>query len=473
MKATNYLYTILITGVLLSLSACDDYLDINADPNNPTQAPLTGLMTSASFQTAENVQDIGAITSYYVQYLAGPNPSGATDTQEATSYDAAWANLYDVMTDLSDLENQSQTVGATAYLGVAKILKAINLGLVVDTWGSVPYEQSFFAETLTPTYDTDAELYGVIGQLLDEGIAALNADESTAAVGDDDFIFGGDTGLWLKTAYLLKARYLNHLSKTAVYNPADVLAAVDLGLSGNQDDAQLTYFEEQINPWASVAIANAGLILDGWLSQQFIDALNGTTFGVTDPRLPLMAGATNAGQYIGTENGAGRGTAAPAGERSVLTTDTWYAARTAPILIATYAEQKFIEAEAAFRTNNRPRAYQAYIAGITAHMNKLEVPVAAQNAYLTNPAVAVGEANLTLDLIFKEKYVAMFLHPEAWVDARRYDYQYRNMTIPANLNPALNGNFIRRLAYPDSETTRNGSNVPDVQLTDRLFWDQP
>ncbi len=111
------------------------------------------------------------------------------------------------------------------------------------------------------------------------------------------------------------------------------------------------------------------------------------------------------------------------------------------------------------------------MAGIEAHMNKMGVEQSAKNAYLTNPAVAVGAANLTLDLIFKEKYTAMYLHPEAWVDARRYDYQYKGMRIPENLNPALNGQFLRRLSYPDSETNRNAENVPEVTLLDRIWWD--
>jgi hypothetical protein len=72
----------------------------------------------------------------------------------------------------------------------------------------------------------------------------------------------------------------------------------------------------------------------------------------------------------------------------------------------------------------------------------------------------------------KEKWVAMFLHPETWNDARRFDYGYKDMTLPENLNPELNGNYIRRLAYPDSEVSRNGNNVPNVTLLDRIWWDQ-
>jgi hypothetical protein len=170
-------------------------------------------------------------------------------------------------------------------------------------------------------------------------------------------------------------------------------------------------------------------------------------------------------------NGAGRGDASEQGARSTLVTGTFYADRTAPILLITYAEQKFIEAEAALGTN-ATQAYAAYLEGISAHMDKIGVEEADKDAYLANPAVSVGEGNLTLDLIMKEKYIAMFLNPEAWADARRYDYQYKNMTVPANLNPALNGQFIRRVIYPESETTRNGSNVPQVTLADPLWWDQ-
>lgn len=95
-----------------------------------------------------------------------------------------------------------------------------------------------------------------------------------------------------------------------------------------------------------------------------------------------------------------------------------------------------------------------------------------KNAYMSAPAVAVGESGLTLDLIFKEKYTAMYLQPEAWVDARRYDYQYEDMEIPANHNPSLNGEFIRRLIYPESETQRNSDNVPDISLSNHIWWDQ-
>ena len=462
----------IVAGVLLGIGGCDDFLSINEDPNNPVEAPVSGLVTSATFETAQNHFRVGDITSFYVQYLASPNPGSATDTQEPVSYDQTWFELYDVLTDLSDLEVLAQEQGGSEVLGVAKLLKAINLGLLADIWGEAPYTQAFFAETLTPAYDSGEVLYDGLFALIEDGLAELQEEGSTLQVGDGDFIYDGDPAKWTKLGHFLHARYLNHLSETDRYDPQAVLAALERGFAGTEDDAQVEYYEEQVNPWAAVAIDNAGLILGGWLSEQIVDYMNGTTFGVVDPRLDFYTDPNEAGEYVGTENGAGRGGDPPEGVRVTLTTDTYYASRTAPILIATFFEQKFIEAEAAFRAGDRSRAYEAYLEAIVAHMDKLGVAESEKEAYLNHPSVDPGPSGLTLDDIFQEKYVAMFLHPESWVDVRRHDYDYVDMDVPANLNPQLNGAFIRRLAYPDSETQRNGANVPDVQLGDRLWWDR-
>ncbi|WP_245806813.1 SusD/RagB family nutrient-binding outer membrane lipoprotein [Arenibacter amylolyticus] len=109
--------------------------------------------------------------------------------------------------------------------------------------------------------------------------------------------------------------------------------------------------------------------------------------------------------------------------------------------------------------------------GIVAHMEMLSVPQAEMDAYLASPEVSMGVAAFTINDIFKEKWIALFLHGESWNDARRFNYQYKDMTVPANLNPDLGGQFIRRLPYPDSEISRNGANVPSVTLLDRIFWD--
>lgn len=470
MKNFNRIFKFLMLGFCFIVAGCDDYLDINYDPNNPTDAPLAGLMANATYETSQNVFRIGSSTSYYVQYLASPNPASGTDVMDPLSFDGTWGSLYAVMTDLNDLILAADENNAPHYEGAAQVLMALNLAMTVDLFGDVPFSQSFNFESVTPSYDDDEALYTRIFHLLDSGISNLSID-SDAAMDSDDFIYGGDTGQWIKFAYMLKARYLNHLSETGAYSPTEVLTALDSGFDSNGDDAQVEYFEEANNPWFQVARSNADLILGGWISEQFVEATDGTTFGVMDPRISYMIGTTDEGEYVGTVNGAGRGSAGEQGERSTLVEGDFYTTPTSPVLIATYAEQKFIEAEAAFGID-KARSYQAYLDGIRAHMTKLGVPDSEINSYLSNPEVAMGVDAFTMADIFKEKWIALFLHPEAWNDARRYDYAYEDFDLPENLNPDLNGQFIRRLRYPDSELSRNGSNVPDVTLLDPVFWDQ-
>jgi hypothetical protein len=251
---------------------------------------------------------------------------------------------------------------------------------------------------------------------------------------------------------------LIRLSKQASYNPTTILAALSNAYTSNTDDAQITRFHNR-SPWGQVAYNQTQSLLDGWMSEQFVDHLNGTTYGVVDPRLKLIATTTATGTYKGTPNGRGRIGSGTQREESYLSVTGYYSKPDAPLLLVTYAEMKFIEAEVTFATD-KARSYNAYLAGIGANMDKLGA----------SSAVAPGQANFTIDHIFKEKYVAMFLHPESWTDARRYDYKYKDFTLPIG---SLYTTFIRRSNYPSTELSRNGANVPNIAaLTEKLYFDK-
>jgi hypothetical protein len=471
----RFFILLIIAGVFTS---CEDYLDVNTDPNRPTVVPVKGLMSVASMRTATNTANMGNTTSYFVQYLAGPNAGGNTDTHQEINPNGTWVGIYNVLSNLSDMELMAAEQGAPNYVGVAKIMKAINLALLVDSWNNVPYTDAFFVQTIKPTYDNGQQLYTEVFTLLSDGITELEKTGTTLTMGTDDFMFQGNLSRWIKTAYALRARYLNHLSKTPSYDPDAILAAINNGLAGNADNAKVVYFDvaNARNPWGVVSINQAGLVLDGWISKQIVEAMDGTTFGVVDPRMEFMFSKTQLGTFRGTTNGAGRDPDVVdlRLDASTLVESTFYANRISPVMVMTFAEQKFIEAEAylAKGAGFNAQAYAAYLAGIAAHMDMLGVDPTDRDAYINDPEVSVGDANITLDLVMKEKYVAMFLHPEAWNDARRYDFQYEDMTVPDQLNENLGGQFSRRLQYPSSEFSTNSANVPEVNLLNRIWWDQ-
>jgi len=466
-------YTIILL-IIVSAQSCKKFLDVNTNPNAPTTAPINGLLLRVTQQTSLNVFNAGNITSYYVQYFASPNPSSPTDTYDEIDASGTWTALYDNMTDIYDMEKMAKENGATQYQGVAKLLMAMNLQIVHNLWGAAPYSAAFSSETLTPTYDDATTIFKTTLTLIDEGIALLQQSGSKIIIPtgatSPDLIHQGVTAKWIKTAHALKARLLNQLSKTTQYNPSTIFAELGAAYTSAADAAFVTTFDVR-NPWNAVAVANAGQILQGWLSEYYVDAMNGKSFGIMDPRLPLIATITKFGDYRGTRSGKGRIGTGINQEESYISTTGYYSSIKSPLFIITYEEMKFIEAEVAFRTNDKPRAYAAYLTGIRENMNKMGVAAAARDAYVSAPTVSVGAAALTLELIFREKYKALFLMPVTWDDARRFDYKYQGFQMPLN---AVKPTFIRRLVYPSVEKSRNGANVPVVtDVTQKLWWDTP
>ncbi len=459
----------------ISFSACEKYLDKLENPNLVTDPPLNGLLTKATYESGMNVYRIGYNVSYLVQYQASSTQGSDADIYNPVNYTSTWTNFYNTMMNISQMNKLAEEKGATLHLGIGRILLAYNLNMMITAFGDVPFSEAFQGqELLTPAFDDQATLHTTSLQLLDQGIAALNQSSPSLNLdANSDVIHGGDVDAWKKTANALKARFLNQLSKTSSYSAGNILSTLEDAYQSNADDATLTGFvdgDPRGSPWNRVAYNNTVLLLDGWLSTSIVNAMNGITYGVFDPRLPLIATKTKFDDYRGTRNGAGRVGSGTDNEESYLWLEGFYSKADAPVQMVTFSEMKFIEAEAAFRSGDKETAYNAYLAGITANMDKIGVATANKNVYLADPVVAVGKDNITLALIFKEKYVAMLLNPEAWVDARRFDYQYKDFQLP--LNAALN-TFIRRLAYPDVEVSRNGPNVPAISgLDERLFWDQ-
>lgn len=458
----------IVPALMLAVVGCGDFLDVNDNPNATTTASPSGLLSSSIYNTSEANYSAASTTSYYVQHLASPSGS-STDRYFEIRKDGTWYNVYNTLSDLQDLKEVASKQNSPHYAGAAKVLMAINLGLATDLWGQIPLSEALQgADELTPEYDTQEQIYTAIDTLLTSAIQDLSQSESNYSPGSDDYMYGGDIGKWIKTAHAVRARYLNHLTGKQSYDPQAVLSAVDNAYTSNDDDAQVAYTQKDINPWGLVMIENSGGILGGHLSAQLVQEMDGTIYGTYDPRLEQITDSVAADTYRGTVNGAGN----PNQAYNVISDESIYAQETSPIYLVTYAEVKFIEAEAALRANQPVRAYNAYEAGIRANMDKLGVSQSEEDQYWNASDVSVGAANLTIDDIMRQKNIAMFLHPEAWTDHRRHDYNYQDFDLPVNVNPDMSGNFIRRILYPDSEISRNDSNVPDVQLQDEVWWDQ-
>jgi Starch-binding associating with outer membrane len=477
---------ILLLSVFWAASGCDSYLggDTNIDPSRTTEdnISLQGLMSTVQFYTSDSHYSTASITSRFTQQIGDVIADGV-DVQREQQLSGVWTNIYlNTIPNLNVMSRKAVAANQPFYIGTAKILTAVNLGLATNLWENVPYSQADQGSTgvFRPQYDSQEQVLKGVQALLDEGIAALQPIATQTTPRADDLAYNGNVARWIRLAWTLKARYAIQLVRKGATTAANsALTALANGFQSTADDFQVVYNARNFNPWHSnVALANNTGNLTITHGAYFINQMNGTGGLPVDPRLPLIAARpTTATTWVGVT--AGRGTGS--GSNVSFNTTTWQSTQAAPIQICTYSEAKFIEAEARFLANGgtttskgtTPQAYAAWQEGTRANMLKIGVAPASVTAHLDNALVNIGAANLALSNIMLDKYESLFLHPEVWTDMRRYGYNpdvYKGLTLPENLSPDLQGRWIQRISYPSSETSRNtdvartNTKVPNVAM---------
>ncbi|MDA8820628.1 SusD/RagB family nutrient-binding outer membrane lipoprotein [Schleiferiaceae bacterium] len=432
----------------VGFTACSDAWleDYKLDQNRPSDVSMEVLLPSAQAAYGMTQGDVlPRLTSIFMQQMTGTDRQSLAHNRYAQigegDFNTPWNNSYaGGLYDLKLIEDKAEAAGASAYVGVAKIMTAMYLGVLTDHFGDIPYTDALQgADNLKSTFDSQADIYTTIFTLLSEGKDAL-AQPSSVTPGGDDLIHGGDLAAWAATADGLRARHLNHLSKTSQYNAANVIAACDDAL--NAGVYCTIGFEAALNqnPWYQFTVIDRA----GYISQfgTMYDMMEASS----DPRINLYRSADS------------------------LTMPA-YGDATSALPIVTPFEIMFVKAEAQL-AGSASDARATLEAAIESHMTWLGVDAGDIATY-----VAALPATTDLELIMNEKYVAMFSSSESWTDWRRTGFP--TLSAPADAN--LSG-LPRRMPYPEGEYLYNADNVPmpltsspddkfGVTTTYRLWWD--
>lgn len=456
--------------VVLLATSCGQFLDVNTDETLKGDATMQELLSTAEFYTAEASFQQAYVACQYAQQLGSALGSNGIDTYAETDNTLGWSNLYlYALPQLNTIIRKGQEEGSPAYVGIAKVLTAYNLGIATVNWENVPFTQAD-QKNFSPAYDTQEQIYATILRLLDEAVTELggNAGQKPAA---DDLIYQGDLGKWVRLAHSLRARYNMHASVKSPQKAAQAaLASIPNGMKGNEDDFQLQFNSKNLSPWHSrVAIPNTTGNLSVTFTNTIVDLMNGTTQGVTDPRLSKVIGLKGSQTiYTGVTPGTGSGSTVD------LNAKAWHSNVNSPLVMMTYSELKAIEAEARFILNGgaagtTPEGYAAYQQMISANMKKVGVNDTDIDAFLKDSKINVGASKLTMKHIITEKFKSMLLIGDIWTDIRKYDYL--DFPMPANINPDLQGKRIQRMKYPDTEQTRNSKTVlANQKVPETIMW---
>jgi hypothetical protein len=456
-----------VTLLALALSGCDNFLDVNTNPNAPENARvdirLPALETMFVHSTYYGENSLwGSEWTQQFSYNRDTRSYSQVQRYELSETDASTAWDYDYSRPAHEAFNMTRDASGDAdvyFRGIGKLFYAWSFQIITDLWGPVPYTQAFDPTIREPKYDEQKVVYAGIEKTLDEALADLSSPTGRKPT-NNDLLFAGDMTRWVKLTKFLQARtqlriaYAPGEDKTARANKA--LAALAGALASNADDVDFAYpggvnarnplytFQEQRN------------LLVG--SENMIEMLKSRS----DPRLPIMftpivydsARGTQrypskAPTWVGHRNGS-----ATLADSTVSWIGTYYSNENASLNVVSYADQKFTEAEARLIVNGAAAADAPYRDGIRAHMQKLGVSAAAITTYLAARPPLASVAN-PLEEIITQKYIANFLKVEPWNDWRRTGYP----RLPSPVEQAKLPNIPQRIRTPGSELSNNAVQV--------------
>lgn len=480
---------ILVGLLTLSTVACEDFLDVNQNPNGPETVTANLYLPPMIHWLVSSPQFDGRFVGRYTQqwFLTGT----ALSTWDRMGYDPGsdngaqqWRDVYwSLGQNLVDMMTKAEAEQRWDLLGVGYILKAWGWQVLTDLHGEIIVKQAIDQSRFAFDYDTQEYAYQEVQSLLAraiENLARTDGAVDPAYLAAGDRLYNGDRTKWLKLAHGMLALNLNHYSNKATYKPADVIANVDKSFASNADDALLSYpgssgDNTDLNFWGRTR----NNITNYRQTQFVVNLMNGTQFGGTvDPRMSRMLSPSPDGQYRGLDvNVVGFGALTTAqqpnnffgyaGTAGLNQPGRYLFADKARIPVMTYAELQFIKAEAAYRMGDRGLAAIAYRNALSAHIdwvnarntedNQAVTPISAAEkaAFLANPAIV--PATITLSHIMSQKFIALWGwgHNEIWMDMRRYHYTdvdpasgtqvFRGFAPPTNLYPDNGGKVVQRI----------------------------
>ncbi|MFY9153625.1 MAG: SusD/RagB family nutrient-binding outer membrane lipoprotein [Prolixibacteraceae bacterium] len=498
----------MILSLVLLLSSCDKFLDINENPNYPTDVSDELLLTS-SIAAVTNVYaaDWGLIGSFWSQHWAQNNTSSQYKIYESyaiSSNTNVIERSYRAMfvDGLSDNEIFLKKVEANenwgAYL-MGAVIKAYGFQYLVDMYGNVPYSEAFLgAEKLNPVIDKGDKVYESIYNLLK---TALSKDVSKFVPENyelNDIIFQGNIGDWAAFAQSLRLRILlRQFSANTAFATSEItqlLADMEAGDIYLLDkDAAVTNFEDadsKSNPLYESDQRQLNTTNNLKACATFTSYLGANA----DTRIESLFRPV-AGNYYGLVPGSYNVPSTEFEAPTLIASPILTA--TMPVYWMTYAESELLIAEAYLRLGNVEMAKAYYESGVTESFSRM----GAEMGDLLTGVYAFPETgfNNQLKAIIMQKWVDAAdggRGLESHIERVRTGYPeestissqiYTGYILPDNYIPGTliyskkgttGGILPRRFPYPDSELNFNSNAAEYKALSDadvilqKVWWNK-
>lgn len=499
------IYTTVILLALLSqlFVACEkDYLDINVNPNAPSEVPGYVMFPAAVMSsTGTFATRIGITTGMWSQHFTQGNTANQFRdidkfTLNYSDYDGAWNELYaGALNDYKTIIDYSVKNEDWSMNLMATVMKAYTVQYMVDLWDNIPYSES--GVEYFPKFDKGHDIYLSLIASIDAALAKTLTN-LPGTIAKYDMVFAGQIESWKKFANTLKLKMYVRMYKA---DPQDAkitaLLAGDL-LDVNAGIGAFADADGQRNPLNEYNFHGLNTGNNLVASNTMLLYLKGNN----DPRYrrfyrPLEEDTSlwpglPSGQWAGLNQGDFSNTVIKSGELSLILKQA-----KDPCFYISLAESNFIQAEALLITGGDAKV--KYDAGVVAALSQYDpgkdylLSASDASAFNANSFVGVGgsyaypSAGTTadkLEAIIQQKWIALYQgtnSTEAYIEFVRtgfpkistvgYDdptYEIGSFVYPEN--GVTNGKFPKRLPSSKDESVNNPNADPLVDGFQSVWW---
>ena len=490
----------------LCMSSCDSYLDINQNPQSPSEANVTSsmIMPGAEMAIANAYGNYLRITGgYHSQVYAQLNgTSNYVDysefQQSATRCSGTYTQLYQsALVNLKTILEKSEASEDWGTYLAATTLRAFAFETLVDCFGETPYTEALDADNLSPKYDDGKTVYDGLIAEIDNALSKASASNTVCT----NFLFpDASAELWIQFAKALKLKLLMREANVDSSVLPKVKALIDENDFPTKDIAYTScwgtesgsmnpfYSEEFSSAWGSTqenVCANLAIIG----SMQIKNANGDVVY--TDPRLAAFFAKNADGKYVGGVSGTNY--------PSTTSLTKWcrpIETATSPLSLLSVAETEFFISEYYARTNDEANAKAYYNKAIEASFASAGVEGAAEHIAQFPFDMANYKKSIGVQKWIALAGVNTF---EAWCELRRLDYpafdttkkgsdfytkgddgsftdsgyQAGTLYTPIDVFSQVGANkLLERFPYAESSSSRN-SNTPaftNSDYTKPVFW---
>lgn len=496
---TNRIKSILSAFALLWVtSGCtSDFNEINTDPMNPTTVDaklLFAPMLKDYYGEGKYQINFNLFANQYAQYISCTKVGWVTDRYGSNSnwISSLWQSYYLTTVNCEhEMERQwADDPTKQDMLNIGRIMKVFNAHIITDQFGDIPYFEAGKGNDQL-AYDTQESIYKSFFKELTDAQAALPGAGEQESLGIYDYMYGGDPVKWKKFANTLRLRLALRIAEVdPVTAQKEGEAAIRDGIfTSAEDDGDVPGDKEQddfggfqfylISYWSEFRMSST------------LESIYKKVSDIEDPRMVRCWYPTENDEtiYRGIDNGmsdAFLGSISTKDYSNVSSntpsSDKFYNGTT-EYMIFSYAESRFLLAEAAWRGwASAGSAKEHYEEGIKASMDYLKITPEQYSGYMNGGDVPFStDKEKQLEQIITQKYIAIFPNGhEAWAEFRRTGYpKYLKPVAHPEAGSVPEGQFIKKIQYVNDEYDYNPSHVNDPNLNGgqgdgvnvRVWWD--